>query len=323
MATAAIPPQTSKGRGPRSPLQLSPSDRKASLKRTAKEFKADRAGLVAAGMAFYWFLAIFPALLATVALFGLLRLGSDAAEAVTRAVRSALPGDAADVLTNSLTGAGTQPKGASVIAVLTGAALAIWSASAGMVAMQGGLNVAYDVAEDRKFLKARLYAIALLLATALLGGAATALIVFGQPIGETLRDNLPFGAAFVPAWTAIRWALGLVALVILFAVFYYLGPNRDSPRWAWISPGGVVATVVWLVASLGFSLYVSKFASYGKTYGSLVGVVVLLLWLYLTALAVMLGGELNAELERQGEMTADSGGAQRAASPLPSSSSTP
>jgi membrane protein len=132
-----------------------------------------------------------------------------------------------------------------------------------------------------------------------LGGLATALIVFGAPLGNSLRDNLPFGSAFVLLWTVLRWAVGLVALVALFATIYYVAPNRDSPKWVWVSPGGILAGAIWLAASLGFSFYVSSFGKYAETYGSLAGVVVLLLWLYLTALAVVLGGELNAELERQ------------------------
>jgi membrane protein len=132
-----------------------------------------------------------------------------------------------------------------------------------------------------------------------LGGVATALIVFGAPLGDALRDNLPFGRAFVLLWTVVRWVLGLSALVVLFAAIYYLAPNRTSPRWVWVSPGGILAAVIWLVASLGFSFYVSSFGKYAQTYGSLAGVVVLLLWLYLTGLALVLGGELNAELERQ------------------------
>ena len=132
-----------------------------------------------------------------------------------------------------------------------------------------------------------------------MGGAATGLIVFGEPLGDSLRDNLPFGSAFVVLWTLIRWGVGLVALTAMFAAIYYLSPYRETPRWVWVSPGGVLAALIWLAASLGFSFYVSSFGKYAETYGSLAGVVVLLLWLYLTALAVILGGELNAELERQ------------------------
>jgi membrane protein len=186
-----------------------------------------------------------------------------------------------------------------LLAVLVGVVLAVWSASAGMVGMQMGLDVAYDVRDDRTFLKKRLVAFELLLAMLVLGGAATALIVFGEPLGDSLRDNLPFGSAFLVLWTVLRWAGGLVALTGLFAVIYYLSPNRDTPRWVWVSPGGILAAAIWLTASLGFSIYVNSFGKYAQTYGSLAGVVVLLLWLYLTGLSIVLGGELNAELERQ------------------------
>jgi membrane protein len=178
-------------------------------------------------------------------------------------------------------------------------ALALWSASSGMVGLQMGLDVAYDVESDRKFVKKRVVAFELMAAMAVLGGLATALIVFGGPIGDALRDNLPFGSAFSLLWGLIRYVLGLGALTALFAVIYYLAPNRDTPSWAWVSPGGILAAAIWLVASFGFRLYVSSFGKYAETYGSLAGVIVLLLWLYLTALAVIIGGELNAELERQ------------------------
>jgi membrane protein len=208
------------------------------------------------------------------------------------------------VLTDAVAKAGEQSDGAAVLATLVGLGLALWSASAGMVAVQIGLDVAYDVEQDRTFVKKRVVAFELLVVAAVLGGVATALVVFGQPLGDTIRDDFPLGGAFVVVWTVLRWALAIVALMLLFAAFYYLAPNRESPRFAWVSPGGVVAAVVWLAASLGFSFYVSSFGSYAETYGSLAGVVVLLLWLYLSALAVMAGGEINAELERQSAIKA-------------------
>jgi membrane protein len=294
-----IPPQTGEGPGPDSPLDMPPPDWKASIKRAVKEFKDDRATLTGAGMAYYWFLSVFPAMVALVGLLGLVNASGAAIDSLTRAVQSALPGDAAKVLVDALNRSNGQSGGTSLVAALLGLALALWSASSGMVGMQMGLDVAYDVTTDRTFVKKRLVALELLVAMLVLGGTATALIVFGAPLGDALRDNLPFGRAFVVAWTLIRWTLGLAALTALFATIYYLAPNRDTPRWVWVSPGGILAAAIWLAASLGFSFYVSSFGKYAETYGSLAGVVVLLLWLYLTALAVVLGGELNAELERQ------------------------
>ncbi|MFP5320149.1 MAG: YihY/virulence factor BrkB family protein [Acidimicrobiia bacterium] len=296
-----VPSQTGDKGEPDSPLDISASGWKETLKRTFAEFKADRGSMIAAGMAFYWFLAIFPALLAAVGFTGLVNASEETVGSITGAIRSTLPGDAARVLTDSLDQAVNRSGGSSVIAALIGVVLALYSASAGMAALQVGLNVAYDVPEDRSFLKKRLRGLLLMLVAVVLGGVATAAIVFGAPIGEALRDNLPFGDAFVLVWTLIRWVVGLAALATLFALFYYLGPNRETPRWSWLSPGGIVATVIWLIASLGFSFYVTNLGSYGETYGSLTGVVVLLLWLYLSALAIVLGGELNSELERQAE----------------------
>ena len=292
-----IPTQTgSDGPGPHSPLQLPAPDWKVSVKRAVKEFKEDRGTLTAAGMAYYWFLSLFPAMLAFVGVLGMINVSDDTIKDITGKVTNTLPGGAGEMLTSVINEGSAK---AGLISALVGVAVALWSASSGAVGMQIGLDVAYDVKDDRKFVKKRLVAFELLAAVLVLGGLATALIVFGEPLGRSLRDNLPFGSAFVVLWTVIRWVGGLIALVGLFASIYYLAPNRDTPKWVWVSPGGILAAAIWLVASLGFSFYVSSFGNYKATFGPVAGVAVLLLWLYLTALAVILGGELNAELERQ------------------------
>lgn len=292
----SIPPQTGEGPGPDSPLDLPAGDWKAGVKRAVKEFKEDRGTITAAGMAFYWFLSIFPAMLAFVGILGAVNVTGDTIEDIADKITNVLPGSAGDLLTSAIRDGSSK---AGLVSALVGVAVALWSASSGAVGMQTGLDVAYEVKDDRKFVKKRLVAFELLAAVLVFGGLATALIVFGDPLGRNLRANLPFGSAFVVLWTITRWVLGLVALVGLFASIYYLAPNRDTPRWVWVSPGGFLAAAIWLVASLGFSFYVSSFGNYAGTYGPLAGVAVLLLWLYLTALAVILGGELNAELERQ------------------------
>ena len=302
MAERPVPPQKGEPGQADSPADLGSTGLKESLRRTVKEFKDDRATLTAAGMAFYWFLAVFPAMLALIGFFGLFNVGEEGVRTMSRVIRSALPGEAAGTLVTAVENAGKEGSGSSLVAALIGMALALYGASSGMVAVQQGLDVAYDVPKDRKFVKKRLVALAMVLITAVLGGIATALIVFGAPIGESLSDN--FGSAFGLVWTILRWVGGIAALTALFATYFFLAPNRESPKWVWVSPGGILSVIIWLVASLGFSFYVSSFGKYAETYGSLAGVVVLLLWLYLSAIAVILGGELNAELERQSAIQA-------------------
>jgi membrane protein len=263
---------------PDSPLDLEPQDWKATLERTLKEIKGDRVTLTAAGMAYYFFLAIFPALIAFVGILGLVDVD---AQGLVKSIRETMPGGAGTALTAALEN--DQPETASLVAAVAGIAAALFSASSGFVALQKGLNVAYDVEEDRKFVGARGVALLLLAATLILGGVPSPLFTFG--------DSLPY--------TILGWVLTAAAIVVLFSIYYYFGPKRDQPAWRWISAGGVAGAVLWIVGSLAFGLYVAEFNSYDKTYGPLAGVIVLILWLYLSSLAVLIGGELNAELERQ------------------------
>src|SRR5262249_12280348 len=167
-------------------------------------------------------------------------------------------------------------------------------------ALQTALDIAYDVPEDRPLIGKRLRAIELLLATVVFGGIAAVLIVFAAPLSHAIEHHMPFSSvAFTIGWNVARWLVTIVFVTALFSIYYYLGPNRASPRWQWISPGGLVGTAIFLAASVGFSFYVAKFGSYGKTYGALAGVVILMLWLYLAGVGVLTGGQLNVELKRQ------------------------
>ena len=247
-----------------------------------REIKDDRITMAAAGIAFYSFLAIFPALIAAVGILDLARVGPEVMSSIGRSISETLPSGAGRILTDAIANAQRSSSGASLVAAIVGIAVALWSATSAMVALQSGLNIAYDVPTDRSFVKKRLVALALIVATGLLGGVPS-----------------PFFAADSAVWSVAGWIVTLVAIVVLFAFFYYLGPNREKPAWQWVSPGGLVGALIWILASLGFSFYVSRFGKYGETYGPLAGVAILIFWLYLSGLAVLVGGELNAELERE------------------------
>ncbi|HWC13430.1 MAG TPA: YihY/virulence factor BrkB family protein [Actinomycetota bacterium] len=263
-----------------SPMDLGTSDWKATGKRTLAEIKDDRITLAAAGMAYYFFLAIFPAVIAAIGILGLINVDESG---MVDVIRRNMPGGSGAVLVDAVQNSDRPAEGAKVAAAVLGIAAALWSASSGMVALQSGLNIAYDVPEDRKFVGKRVVAFMLLVATAVLGGVPSPLFTFGDSLVLSI----------------IGWVVTFVCVIVLFSLFYYLGPNRERPQWKWVSAGGLLGAALWILGSLAFGYYASNFSSYGRTYGPLAGVIILILWLYLSSLAVLVGGELNSELERQ------------------------
>lgn len=276
-----IPVKTGDSPGPNSPLDLRARDWKAMAKRAFKEFRSDRITMVAAGMAFYFFLAIFPSVIAAVGILDLINAGPVFLSSLVDSIERSMPGGTSVILTDAIESAQKGSRGASLFAALFGASFALYSATSGMVALQTGLDIAYDVPKERPFIKARGFALLLVLATGILGAASS-----------------PFFAAKGILWSVAGWIVTLVAITLLFAIFYYLGPNREKPNWKWVSPGGILGGLIFLASSAGFSIYVANFAKYGETYGPLAGVVILIFWLYLSSLAILVGAELNAELER-------------------------
>jgi membrane protein len=248
----------------------------------------------------------------------LVKIGAGTVNKLVSQLGTHLPPGASTVFADAIKSAAGHSSG-SLTTVIIGVVIALWSASSGMAALETGLDVAYEVPVDRKFAAKRMYAFPLMLATVVIGGSASALLVFGSSIGHDIEDHIHIGiagTAFSVVWTVVRLVLTIVLITLLFSVYYFFGPNRETPRWQWVSPGGVVGTVIFLLASVGFSFYVSKTGSYDKTYGAFAGVVILIFWLYLTGIAIMIGAEINAESERQAAVQAGHPGAQASAAEL-------
>ena len=264
------------------------------LKRAWKEAKADQVPLIAAGVAFYAFLAIFPAIIAAVLLYGLLADPSQVASQVDK-IGSGLPSSAQSLLSDqmtSLTSSNQQGLGIGLVVALLAA---LWSASGGMGNLITAVNITYDEDDERHFVVRKGLALVMTLGAIVFVVVAVGLIAVLPAVVKAL--GLPTVIQVVVG--IVRWFGLVLAMMVALSVLYKIAPDRDSPKMRWTSIGAVIATVLWVVASFGFSLYVDNFSSYGKTYGSLAGVVVLLLWLWITSYLVLLGAEVNAEAEQQ------------------------
>lgn len=263
-------------------------------KRAWEESKLDQVPLLAAGVAFFSFLSLFPAMIAAVTVYGLIADRETVARQ-TQAISDALPAAAADIITEQMQAIASQPQQSLGLGLIIALALALWSASGGVGNMVRAINVAYDEDEDRGFVKRKLLSLAFTLGAILFIAVAVGLIAVLPPLLDAL---LPSGALY---WLINigRYVLLAGAVAVALAVLYRFAPNRDSPQFSWVSVGAAVATVIWVVASIGFSIYVDNFGSYSETYGALAGVAVLMLWLWITAFIVLLGAEINSESEQQ------------------------
>lgn len=276
------------------PTQIPARGWKAIAVRGWNEAKADQVPLLAAGVAFFGFLALFPALVATVLLYGLLVTPQEAQEQVA-SLTDALPSDARSVINDQLTSLTSTSSSTLNIGVAVAVLLAFWSASGGIGNLVTAINVAYDEQETRGFVRRKLLALGLTVAAVVFVLVIVALVA----VAPVALDNLVSSGPVRWLLEAVRWTVLVLLFSAALAVLYRISPDRDAPKMKWVSVGALVATVLWVIASVGFSLYVDNFSSYGKTYGALAGVVILMLWLWISAYAVLLGAEINAEAEQQ------------------------
>jgi len=281
-----------RGRQAEQPQQIPPKGWLDIAKRTGKEVKADQVPLLSAGVAFYALLALFPAAIAGISIYGLVADPTTVRDQIANLTKMLSPQTASLVgeqLKQVTSGAGGALGFATVVGILT----ALWSASSGMKALVTGVNLAYDETETRKFVKLRGLALLLTLGAMVLVGIALATIVGYPPIADTLP-------------TVLRWLVAILRFVILggllvvgLAVLYRYAPDRDQPKWSWVSWGSGIAALLWVLATVGFAVYANFFGNYNKTYGALAGVIILMFWLFLTAFVVLVGAELNTEMELQ------------------------
>jgi membrane protein len=279
------------------------------LVRTVKEFKEDKLQHWAAALTYYAVLSMFPALLVMVALVGLFANPDTVTRFLTDVVGALGPETAVDTFKGPIDSL-TADRGAAGFVAIVGVVSALWSASGYVGAFMAASNSVYEVEEGRPFWKLKpLQILVTFICISLVAVTTLALVVSG-PLATAVGDALGIGDAAVTAWQFGKWPIMLLLVLLILHVLYYASPNARVAR-KWVSPGALLTLVVWILASVGFAFYVANFGSYNKTYGTMGGVVVFLLWLWLTNIAVLLGVEFNAEIERTQEMKRGVPGADR------------
>ena len=283
-----------RGREATTPVEIPKRGWKDILLRTKDEIAEDHVSLIAAGVAFYALLAIFPGIAAMMAIAGLVVQPSFIADQINQ-IAAVMPKEAAQIVIDQAIAIAGSREGGLGLAAVVGIILALWSASAGMSSMMEGLNVAYDEEEKRGFVARTFVRLALTIGV-IVGFLLTALAMVAVP---AVLHFFPLGGLSDALIMLVRWPIVAAIAVVGLAIMYRYGPSRDNPEWKWVTPGAVAAVVLWLVASVAFAFYVRNFGSYNETFGSLGGVVIMLMWLWISAYIVLLGGELDSEMEAQ------------------------
>jgi membrane protein len=288
------------GRSPRTPAKLSRADWLAAFKRSFSQFMADDCMGMSQQVAYSSLLAIFPALAGLIGFLGVFHLYGPVLDALEGTVPHSVITFVRSIRSDSHGSAKT-------VAFVIGLIGALWAASGATAAVIKAVNRAYDRQETRPFWKVRGIAALLVVLTGFSSALVLVLIVLGGDLGKVIGRQKGVGPAFDVAWGILRWPIAFAAILLFFALVYYFAPNVDQRSWKWITPGSIVGSILWLLLSGLFQLYVTYAAHYSKTYGTLATGVILLLWLNYSAMALLFGAELNSELDRQADIAASGG----------------
>ncbi len=261
-------------------------------KRVWKEIQEDEVLGRGAQLAYYFLLALFPSILFLTALMGLFPINTSTST-LMQYLETVLPTDALGIIQRFLDNV---VKGSGSDLLSLGILGALWASSSGITAMMDALNVAYDVRESRPFWKARLTGILLTVGLAGFIILSLALVLYGGLIAEWIAQFMGLGSLFTTAWVIVQWPAVFAMMLLAMGLIYYVCPNVEQ-QWRWVTPGAVFAVVMWLLVSLAFKYYVTNFGNYNAAYGSIGGVIVLMLWLYISGIVILLGGEINSEIE--------------------------
>jgi YihY family inner membrane protein len=266
----------------------------AAVKRTVREFRVDNLSDWAAALTYYSVLSIFPALLVLVSLIDL--AGPGTSQTLLDNLGQVAPGSVNQILKTAIQNL-QQTRGSAGVLALVGLAVALWSASGYIAAFMRASNAIYDVPEGRPIWKKLPIRLGVTVVVMVLLAVSAVVVVATGGVADRLGRLLGIGSAAVTAWNILKWPLLLLVVSFMFALLYWASPNARQ-GFRWVTPGGILAVVVWVLASVAFAIYVANFGSYNKTYGSLASVIIFLVWLWLSNTAILLGAELNAELER-------------------------
>ncbi len=293
-----LPPvQPTADRGPDKPSELGRRSWWQVLRRAVKEYRADDLSDWAAALTYYAILSLFPALLVLVS--GLRLFGQSTVRTVTDNLGAVAPGAVRSILTGAVDNIEKGASSTAGVLVVVSVLGALWSASGYVAAFMRASNAIYDVPEGRPIWKKLPVRLGVTIVTGVLVSASVLAVVFTGRLAEQFGRLIGLGHQAVLVWNIVKWPVLALLISLVFAILYWAAPNARQGGFRWVSPGGLLAVVIWLVGSGGFALYVAHFSSYNKTYGSIAAIIIFLVWLYLTNTAVLLGAELNAELERE------------------------